>query len=422
LKNKNLHFETLALHAGQTPDKTTGACAVPIYQTTSYIFQNSAHAADLYAFKKNGNIYSRITNPTVDVLEKRLTQLEGGVGALATASGMSAIFLAIHNLACAGDHIISSASLYGGTESLFRHTLPKMGIDVSFIPNLTSKKIQATLQKNTKAIYLEIIGNPKNDILDLIAIAEVAHKNKIPVICDNTFAVGLCQPFKFGIDLIVYSCTKWIGGHGIALGGAIIDSGKFNWGNGKFPEFTRPDPSYNGLIFWKKFKNAAFITKSRAQGMLNIGPCMAPQNAFYFLQGLETLPLRMQKHCENALQLAEWLKKQKKVAWVNYLGLPEHPNHKLAQKYLTGGFGSVFGFGLQGGKRAGEEFINSVKLASHLANVGDARTLVLHPASTTHQQLSGAAQKAAGISADFIRVSVGLENVNDLIADFEQAI
>jgi len=422
------HDDTIVLHAGQAPDPTTGSRAVPIYQTSSYVFKDAEHAANLFGLKEFGNIYTRLMNPTTDVLEKRLAELEGGSGALATSSGMAAIFLSIHNLAQAGDHIVASSSLYGGTETLLRHTLPKMGIEVSLIDDITPKKAEEAIKENTKAIYIETIGNPKGDVLDIRKIADVAHENNIPVIIDNTFGTGLCKPFEHGADIIVYSCTKWIGGHGTSIGGAIIDSGKFNWGNGKFPGFTEPDASYHGLVYWDALGNVpgmgnvAYIIKARIDGMRNIGPCMSPQNAFLFLQGLETLTLRIQKHNENALALAKWLKKQPKVTWVNYTGLTEHEYHKNAKKYLKGGFGSVLGFGLKGGKKAGEKFINSIKLASHLANVGDAKTLVLHPASTSHQQLSDKAQLAAGIKPDFIRVSVGLENIKDIIADFEQAI
>ncbi len=420
--------ETIVLHAGQTPDPTTGARAVPIYQTTSYIFKDAEHAANLFGLKEFGNIYTRLMNPTTDVLEKRLAAFEGGTGALATSSGMSAIFLSIHNIAQAGDNIISSSSLYGGTETLFRYTLPKMGIDTTFIDDMTPEKVKEAIKDNTKAIYIETIGNPKGDVLDLKGITDVAHGNNIPVIIDNTFATGICKPFEHGVDIIVYSCTKWIGGHGTSIGGAIIDSGKFNWGNGKFPGFTEPDQSYHGLVYWDALSNVpgmgnvAYIIKARVDGMRNIGPCMSPQNAFLFLQGMETLTLRVQRHNENALKLAKWLKNQDKVAWVDYTGLEDHAYHENAKKYLKNGFGSVFGFGLNGGKEAGEKFINAVKLASHLANVGDAKTLVLHPASTSHQQLSDEAQLAAGIKPDFIRVSAGLENIDDIIEDFDQAI
>ena len=422
------HVETLALHAGQTPDPVTGARAVPIYQTSSYVFKNSGHAADLFALKVPGNIYTRMMNPTTDVLEKRLAALEGGSGALATSSGMAAIFLAIHNIAGAGDHIVSSASLYGGTDTLFRFTLPRMGIKVTFVNDATPGKIKAAIRRNTKAVYAETLGNPRGDVPDLEGIARVAHRAGLPLIIDNTFAPVLCRPIEHGADIVVHSCTKWIGGHGTSIGGAIVDGGTFDWSSGRFPEFTRPDPSYHGLVYWDALGNMpgqgnlAFITKARAQGMRNIGMCPSPFNSFLFLQGLETLPLRIRQQCRNTLELARWLKRHKRVAWVNYTGLPNHPWHAAARKYLKGGFGAVLGFGIKGGRPAGEAFINSVKLASHLANIGDAKTLVLHPASTTHQQMTEAAQRASGITPEFIRVAVGLEAIEDIKTDFDQAL
>lgn len=428
MQTKSQHAETLALHAGQVPDPATGARAVPIYQTTSYVFDNTAHAADLFALKKFGNIYTRLMNPTTDVLEKRIAALEGGVGALAAASGMAAIFLAIHNLAGAGDHIVSSASLYGGTETLFRYTFPRLGLAVTFVDEPTPQNIRAAIRPNTKAVYAETIGNPKGDVPDLAGIARVAHAAGVPLIVDNTFAPVLCRPLAHGADIVVHSCTKWIGGHGTSIGGAIVDGGRFNWLAGRFPEFAQPDPSYHGLVYGKAFGkvpglgNIAYIIKARVQGMRNIGPCLSPFNAFLFLQGLETLPLRIRRQSENTLKLARWLKRHPAVAWVNYTGLPEHPSHALAKKYLRGGFGAVLGFGIRGGSKAGEIFINSVKLASHLANVGDAKTLVLHPASTSHQQMSPQAQRAAGVTPELIRVAVGLEAPEDIQADFDQAL
>jgi O-acetylhomoserine (thiol)-lyase len=422
------HAETLALHAGQEPDPTTGARAVPIYQTTSYVFRSSEHAANLFALKEFGNIYTRLMNPTSDVVEKRIAALEGGTGSLLTSSGMAAIFLSIHNIAAAGDHVVSSASLYGGTETLFRYTLPRMGIEVTFVADPTPERIRAAIRKNTKAVFIETIGNPKGDIPDLAGIATAAHAEGVPVICDNTFAPILCRPIEHGIDIVVHSCTKWIGGHGTSIGGVIVDSGKFNWGSGRFPEFTSPDPSYHGLVIWDALKdvpgmgNVAYIIKARIQGMRNIGFCPSPFNAFLFLQGLETLPLRIRHQSAQTLELANWLQVHPKVAWVNYTGLPGHAWHAAAKKYLTGGFGAVLGFGIRGGRKAGETFINSLKLASHLANVGDAKTLVLHPASTSHQQLSDEAQLAAGVTPEFIRVAVGLENIEDIKADFDQAL
>jgi len=428
MKARKVGAETLALHAGQQADPTTGARAVPIYQTSSYVFKSSEHAANLFALKEFGNIYTRLMNPTNDVVEKRIAALEGGTGALLTSSGMAAIFLAIHNIAKTGDHIVSSSSLYGGTDTLFRYTFPKLGIEVTFVDDFTPQAVKAAIRKNTRAVYAETIGNPKNDIPDLEAIAKVAHGEGVPLIIDNTFAPIICRPFDHGADIVVHSCTKWIGGHGTSIGGVIVDSGKFDWSQGRFPGFTTPDGSYHGLVFWDALKNVpgmgnvAYILKARVDGMRNIGVCASPFNAFLFLQGLETLPLRIKQHCANCLELAQWLKKHPKVEWVNYAGLPGHPWYETAKKYLDGGFGAVLGFGIKGGHAAGEKFINSVKLASHLANVGDAKTLVLHPASTSHQQMSEAAQKAAGVTPEFIRVAVGLENIEDIKADFDQAL
>lgn len=429
MSNEKKHsIETLALHAGQVADPTTGARAVPIYQTTSYVFQNAEHAANLFALKTFGNIYTRLMNPTSDVVEKRIAALEGGTGGLLTSSGMSAIFLAIHNIARAGDHIVSSASLYGGTDTLFRYTLPRIGIDVTFVDDPTPEKIKASIEKNTKAIYFETIGNPKGDVPDIAALARTAHAQNVPVIVDNTFAPVLCRPIEHGADIVVHSCTKWIGGHGTSVGGIIVDSGKFDWSTGRFPGFTTPDESYHGLVYWDALKNVpgmgnvAYILKARVDGMRNIGMCASPFNAFMFLQGLETLPLRIRQQSANTLELAKWLKANPQVDWVHYAGLPDHPQHANAKKYLTGGFGAVLGFGIKGGKSAGEKFINSVKLASHLANVGDAKTLVLHPASTSHQQMTEDAQRASGVTPEFIRVAVGLEHIDDIKADFAQAL
>ncbi|MDD4872248.1 MAG: O-acetylhomoserine aminocarboxypropyltransferase/cysteine synthase [Kiritimatiellae bacterium] len=428
MKIKTKNSETIALHAGQESDPTTGARAVPIYQTTSYVFKSAEHAANLFALKEFGNIYTRLMNPTNDVVEKRIAALEGGTGALLTSSGMAAIFLAIHNIASTGDHIISSASLYGGTDTLFRYTFPKLGIDVTFIDELTPEKIKKAIKPNTKAVYAEIIGNPKGDIPDLAGISKAAHAAGLPLIIDNTFAPVLCRPIEHGTDIVVHSCTKWIGGHGTSIGGVIVDSGKFDWSKGRFPGFTTPDESYHGIVFWDALKNVpgmgnvAYILKARVDGMRNIGLCASPFNAFLFLQGLETLPLRIRQQSANTLELAKWLKSHKRVEWVNYTGLPDHKWHKTAEKYLNGGFGAVLGFGIKGGLEAGKKFINSVKLASHLANVGDAKTLVLHPASTSHQQMSDEAQLASGVTPEFVRVAVGLENVEDIKADFDQAL
>ena len=419
---------TISLHAGQEPDSATNSRAVPIYQTTSYVFNSSEHAANLFALKEGGNIYTRLMNPTSDVFEKRLAALEGGTGALATASGMSAIFLAITNIVQAGDHIVASSSLYGGTQTLFQHTFPRFGIEVTFVNDFTPEAVKAAIKDNTKLVYGETIGNPKGDVPEIAEIAKVAHAEKIPFFIDNTFAPTLCRPIEHGVDVVLYSCTKWIGGHGTTIGGMIVDSGNFDWSTGKFPEFTTPDPSYHGVVFWDALGNVpgagniAFIAKARVQGMRNIGPCPSPMNSFQLLQGVETLPLRMEKHCSNATKLANFLENHPLIEWVNYLGLDSHRWHKTATKYLSGGYGSVIGFGIKGGAKAAPKFIDSVKLASHLANVGDAKTLVIHPSSTTHQQLNDAAKKAAGISDEFIRVSVGIEDIEDIIADFEQAL
>jgi len=426
--NKAQRAETIALHAGQSPDPTTGARAVPIYQTTSYVFKDSDHAARLFGLQEFGNIYTRLMNPTTDVVEKRIAALEGGTGALLTSSGMAAIFLAIHNIAEAGDHIVASASLYGGTETMLKHTMPKMGVQTTFVESPDAAKVKAAIRANTKLVFLETIGNPKGDVPDLKAIAEAAHAAGVPVVIDNTFAPILCRPIEHGVDIVVHSCTKWIGGHGTSIGGVIVDGGRFDWSRGRFPGFTTPDPSYHGLVIWDALKdvpgmgNVAYILKARIQGMRNIGLCPSPFNAFLFLQGLETLPLRIAKQSANSMELAAWLEKRPEVEWVNYTGLPDHPYHAVAARYLKGGFGAVLGFGISGGREAGRRFIDSVKLASHLANVGDAKTLVLHPASTSHQQLSDEAQCAAGVTPEFVRVAVGLEHMDDIKADFDQAL
>ncbi len=420
---KKLHIETLAIHAGQQPDSDTGSRAVPIYQTSSYVFKDSNQAANLFALKEFGNIYTRLMNPTTDVLEKRLAAMEGGVAGLGLSSGQSAIYVSILNICGAGGHFISSGSLYGGTVTLFSHTFRKLGIEVTFVDAKKPENFANAIKKNTRLIYIESVGNPKNDILQYDKIADIAHKNGLPVICDNTVMTPiLFRPFEYGIDIVVHSCTKFIGGHGTSIGGAIVDSGSFNWANGKFPELTEPDPSYHGIKYVESFGNLAYILKARVQLLRNMGSCMSPFNAFLFLQGIETLHLRMPRHSENALNLAKWLEEHKSVGWVNYPGLPSHPDHKLAKKYMPDGQGAILGFGIKGGKEAGVKFINAVKLASHLANIGDSKTLVIHPASTTHQQLNEPEQLAAGVTPDYIRVSVGTEHIDDIIADFEQAL
>ena len=417
------HLETLALHAGQEVDSDTLSRAVPVYQTTSYCFKNTEHAANLFALKEFGNIYTRLMNPTTDVLEKRLAALEGGVGGLALSSGQSATYVSIFNICGAGGHIVSSSSLYGGTVTLFSQTFPKLGIEVSFVDPKEPKNFAEAIKDNTRLIYIESIGNPKNDVLQYEKIAAIAHDSGMPVICDNTVTTPiLFRPFDYGIDIVVHSCTKFIGGHGTSIGGAIVDSGKFDWTNGRYPELTEPDPSYHGVKYVESFGELAYIIKARTQFLRDMGSCMSPFNAFLFLQGLETLHLRMPRHSENALKLSQWLEKQAAVNWVNYPGLKSHPDNALTKKYLPKGQGAILGFGIKGGRQAGVKFIENVKLASHLANIGDSKTLVIHPASTTHQQLTEAEQLAAGVTDDYIRVSAGTEHIDDIIADFKQAL
>jgi O-acetylhomoserine (thiol)-lyase len=420
-----LKIETLVLHGGQDPDPTTGSRAVPIYQTTSYQFKDTDQAAALFGLTQFGNIYTRMTNPTTDVLEKRIALLDGGIGALAVASGQSAISLALLNIARAGDEIVSADNLYGGTYTLFHYTFPRLGIKVNFVKSNDLKALEAAITPATKAVYAESIGNPKMDVADLTGIAAIAHKNSIPFVLDNTVSPYILRPFDFGVDIIVYSATKFIGGHGTSLGGIIVDSGKFDWTNGKFPLIADPDPSYHGLNFVEALKpvgNLAYILKARVTLLRDLGPAMSPFNAFLFLQGLETLHLRMPRHCENALTVALYLEKHPKVAWVNYPGLKSSPDHDRAVKYLPKGTGAILGFGVKGGIEAGKKFINALQLISHLANIGDAKTLAIHPASTTHQQLSPEEQLATGVTPDFIRLSIGIEHVDDILADIEQAL
>lgn len=422
-------FETLQVHAGQEPAPGTNARAVPIYQTTSYVFNDADHGARLFALQEFGNIYTRIMNPTTDVFEKRIAALEGGVAALATASGQAAQLLAISNIAQAGDNIVSTSYLYGGTYNQFKVTFPRLGIHVKFVEGDEAESFRQAIDDRTKALYVESIGNPQFNVPDFAALAHVAHENGIPLIVDNTFGAAgyLVRPIEHGADIVVQSATKWIGGHGTSIGGVIVDSGKFDWGNGKFPVFTEPSPGYHGLNFQEvfgpqgPFGNIAFIIRARVEGLRDLGPSLSPFNSFLFLQGLETLSLRVQRHVDNALELAQWLKQQPKVEWVNYLGLPEHPYHERARKYLRNGFGGVLNFGIKGGLEAGRSLINHLKLASHLANVGDAKTLVIHPASTTHQQLTEIEQQSAGVTPDLVRISVGIEHIDDIKADFEQA-
>ncbi|TFG95723.1 MAG: O-acetylhomoserine aminocarboxypropyltransferase/cysteine synthase [Calditrichales bacterium] len=431
MDNKNYRYETLQLHAGQEPDPTTKSRAVPIYQTSSYVFDDADDAADLFDLKKFGNIYTRIMNPTTDVFEKRIAALEGGVAALATASGQAAQLLAITNLAQAGENIVSTQLLYGGTYNQFKVAMPRLGINVKFAEKDTPEDFERLIDDKTKAIYIESIGNPRLNIPDFTAIADLAHKHGIPLVVDNTFGAAgyLARPFDYGADIITASATKWIGGHGTSIGGVIVDSGRFNWGNGNFPIFTEPNPGYNGLKFWEvfgedgPFGNIAFIIRARVEGLRDLGPALSPFNSFLFLQGIETLSLRVERHCENAFKLAHWLESHPKVEWVWYPGLKSHPYHESAKKFLRNGlFGSMLCFGIKGGLEAGKNFINNVKLASLLANVGDAKTLVIHPASTTHQQLSAEERKASGVLEDQIRVSVGIEHIDDIIEDFEKAL
>ena len=428
--NRKPRFETLQVHAGQDPAPGTNARAVPIYQTTSYTFDSAEHGARLFALQEFGNIYTRIMNPTQDVFEKRVAALEGGVAALATASGHSAQFLAITNIAAAGDDIVSSSRLYGGTFNQFKVTLPRLGINVKFVEKDDLGEWRRAIGPKTKALYVETIGNPGYDIPDLEGLANLAHEHKIPLFVDNTFAAAgyLCKPIEWGADVVVESATKWIGGHGTSIGGVIVDSGKFDWGaSGKFPGFTEPSPGYHGLVyndvFGPKgpFGNIQFIIRARVEGLRDIGPAVSPFNSFLFLQGLETLSLRVQRHCDNALALARWLERHPQVAWVSYPGLESHPHHARARKYLKNGFGPVLSFGIKGGLEAGKKWINAVKLASNLANVGDAKTLVIHPASTTHSQLTEAEQRSAGVSPDGIRVSPGIEHIDDIQEDFQEA-
>ncbi|MDZ8227701.1 O-acetylhomoserine aminocarboxypropyltransferase/cysteine synthase [Nostoc sp. ChiVER01] len=427
--SEKYRFETLQVHAGQEPAPGTNARAVPIYQTTSYVFDDADHGARLFALQEFGNIYTRIMNPTTDVFEKRIAALEGGVAALATASGLAAQFLAITTIAQAGDNIVSTSFLYGGTYNQFKVSLPRLGINVKFVEGDDPESFRQTIDDRTKALYVETIGNPQFNIPDFAALAHIAHENGIPLIVDNTFGAGgyLARPIEHGADIVVESATKWIGGHGTSIGGVIVDSGKFDWGNGKFPLFTEPAPGYHGLNFQEvfgpsgTFGNIAFIIRARVEGLRDFGPSLSPFNAFLLLQGLETLSLRVDRHVSNALELARWLEQQEQVLWVNYPGLPNHPYHERAKKYLRHGFGGVLNFGIKGGLEAGKAFINHVKLASNLANVGDAKTLVIHPASTTHQQLSDDEQLSAGVTPDLVRVSVGIEHIDDIKEDFEQA-
>ncbi len=420
--------DTLALHAGQTPDPTTNARAVPIYATTSYVFNDTQHAADLFGLRVFGNIYTRIMNPTSDVFEKRIAELEGGVAALAVASGQAATTLSILNLARAGDNLVSSQTLYGGTYNLFEYTLPKLGIKTKFVDIHNLDQVRDAIDGGTRLLFVETIGNPRLDVPDFEALADIAHAAGIPLVVDNTFGAAgtLSRPIDYGADILVHSATKWIGGHGTAIGGVVVDAGRFDWASPssrvRFPEFTTPDPSYHGLVYTEAFGPAAFIIKLRVQLLRDLGPALSPFNSFLFLQGVETLPLRIQRHSSNALAVARWLAQDKRVDWVSYPGLETHPEHKNATRYLKGGFGGVLTFGVKGGHAVARALIDRVKLFSLLANVGDAKSLIIHPASTTHEQLTPDQQRATGVTPELVRLSVGLEDVRDLIADLDQAL
>ena len=419
-----LKFDTLSLHAGQHPDPEFGARAVPIFQTTSYLFPDTEHAASLFNLERAGHIYSRISNPTVAVLEERLAALEGGVGAVCTSSGQAALHLGIATLLGAGDHIVASSSLYGGSHNMFTHTLPRFGITTSFVDPRDSDGFGAAIRPETRLVYGETLGNPGLEIIDLEAVSAIAHAAGVPVMVDNTFATPyLCRPFDFGVDIVTHSATKFIGGHGIAIGGVLVDSGRFDWErSGKFPTLTEPYAGYHGLDFAEEFGPSAMIMRARAEGLRDFGACMSPTNAFYLLQGVETLPLRVQRHVDNTRKVIEFLINAPEVAWVSYPELPDHPDHERAKHYLPKGSGAVFSFGIKGGREAGRTFIEALRLFSHLANVGDAKSLVIHPASTTHQQMDDEALAAGGVGEELVRLSVGLEDPDDLVDDLRQAL
>ena len=430
MASENLHFDTLQLHAGQVVDPTTNSRAVPIYQTTSYVFNDSEHAANLFGLKEFGNIYTRLMNPTTDVFEKRIAALEGGVAALATSSGQAAQFIALTNILQSGDNLVSTSYLYGGTYNQFKVQFKRLGIEVKFVDGDKPAEFEKLIDEKTKAIYLETIGNPKFNIPDFDAIAAIAKKHNVPLVVDNTFGAGgyLFRPIEHGANIVVESATKWIGGHGTSIGGVIVDAGNFNWANGKFPQFTEPSEGYHGLVFWDvfgapgPFGNIAFIIRARVEGLRDYGAALSPFNAFLLILGLETLSLRVQKHVDNALEIAQWLSKHPKVEYVDYPGLPGSAYHELGKKYLKHGFGGVLSFKVKSGKEAADRLVNNVKLISHLANVGDAKTLIIHPASTTHQQLSEKEQLSSGVVPGVLRLSVGIENIIDIKADLDQAL
>lgn len=419
---ENPGISTLAVHAGAKPDPVTGARSVPIYQTAAYVFDDTEHAADLFGLRKEGNIYTRLMNPTTDVFEKRIAALEGGIGALATSSGMAAITTALLTFTGPGDEIVSGDKIYGGTYELFNYTFPKLGRTVKFVDSSSPEEFKKEITGKTKALYVESIGNPKLDVPDFEKLAEIAHTAEIPLVVDNTVAPVILRPIEHGADIVVHSATKYIGGHGTSIGGVIIDSGNFDWSSEKFPEICDPDPGYHGLKYKEAFGKAAFIAKARVQFMRDIGACLSPFNSFLFTLGLETLPLRVKKHCDNALAVARFLQAHPKVAWVSYPGLESHRSHELAKKYLKSGYGAIIGFGIKGGTEATKKFVESLELFSHLANIGDAKSLVIHPASTTHEQLSAEEQRACGVTEDFIRLSIGIEDEKDLIFDLGQAL
>ncbi len=424
-KRREPGFETLALHAGQEPDPTTGARAVPIYQTTSYAFKDAEHAARLFGLQEPGNIYTRIMNPTTDVLERRLAALEGGVGALAFASGSAAITFAVLNIAAAGDHVVSANSLYGGTHNLFVHTLPRFGVEFTLVDPADPENFRRAIKPKTKLLYAETVGNPKLDTLDIRAVADVAHEAGIPLIVDNTMPTPyLIRPIEHGADIVCHSLTKFLGGHGTSIGGIVVDSGRFDWAaSDDFPSLTDPDPSYHGLRFVEAAGPAAFIAKLRVSLLRDIGAALSPFNAFLILQGIETLPLRMERHSANALAVARFLERHAKVGWVSYPGLESHPTHEVAARYHQGGlYGAIIGFGIEGGREAGRRFVESTELLSHLANIGDAKSLCIHPATTTHSQLTPDEQLETGVTEDFVRLSIGIESIDDIIADIEQAL
>ena len=429
MAEKKFHLGTIALHAGQIPDPTTGSRTVPIYQTTSYVFKSTDHAANLFALRELGNIYTRLMNPTTDVFEKRMAAIEGGSAALAVASGQAAITYSLLTITRPGDEIVAGNNLYGGTYELLNYTFPKLGRKVVFVDSTKPEEFRKAINDRTRAVYAETIGNPKLDIPEFEAIAKIAHQTGIPLIVDNTTGVGLVRPIEYGADVVVHSATKYIGGHGNSIGGVIVDSGKFAWDNGKYPEFTEPDPSYHGLKYWDTFGNfpgmgnVAYVFKIRVQLLRDMGAVLSPFNAWLFLVGLETLHLRVERHAENALAVARFLKAHTQVAWVNYPGLPDHPSYHLAKKYLAGGCGGpLVGFGVRGGEKAGRQFIEGLKLFSHLANIGDSKSLVIHPATTTHQQLSEEEQRATGVTSDYIRLSIGTEDIEDILEDLDQAL